>query len=111
MLAYGCGTTLSELEDDKNSVSLDSKIGRLKIQNSVDCTFPLPKSAEALLATIAAAHAVFYVPFKGPSKTLVEVVYCKALNFNIQMSGASKKVVASMLQLAASDDAAAPAAR
>ena len=101
MLAFGCGTTLSELEDAANSVSVDLTCRRLAVQGMTTFSFPAPESAvtrdlilATLLATIAAVHAALYLPFKRPVKTMIEIVYKMALKFNIKLSPAAKKVVA-----------------
>ena len=90
LLVFGCGTTLSELEDHKNSVSVTPE--GLSIQGTIS-GFQVPESKLELIATMAAAHAAFYLPFKGPSKTVMEIVYRKALNFAISPSVSARKVM------------------
>ena len=55
--------------------------------------FKLPKTKIGEVATILAAHVVFYLPFRAPCKNLFEVLYKKALNINISLSKASQKTL------------------
>ena len=89
-LAHGCGTTVGELADPRNAVRCIEGSG-LEVQGA-----ELPLDQEAPLAAVAAAaaaHAVFYCPFRGPSKTLMEVIYYRAVKGRIPLSKAAKKVL------------------
>ncbi|XP_043223506.1 uncharacterized protein LOC122382351 [Amphibalanus amphitrite] len=94
MLAHGCGTTMSELEDCRNSARLQPTTGRLETQDTEwDVT---PESRVAAVVIMAAVHAVLYIPFGGPCKTLFEVLYNKALGFCVSLGASAKKVVNAM---------------
>ena len=93
LLVYGCQTTMSDLGDERNTVYL--KAGRMSIQGTL-CPFSMPESPTEILATMPAAYAVFYLPFRGPSRALFEVLYRKALGFSTPISGMGQKVLAKM---------------
>ena len=88
-LVIGGGTTISELQDGRNSVSVHPETQCLVS----DVKYRLPNSEMKMLAAFAAAHAVLYLPFRGPSMILFEVIYARVMKFAIPLSAAENAIL------------------
>lgn len=71
MLDFGAWNALSKLEDGRNSVSVHLTAGHMKMQDT-ECNFTVPGSKITVVATMAAAHPAYYLPFRWPRETLIE---------------------------------------
>ena len=102
MLAFGCGTTLSELDDSRNSVSIHPTTWHLQTQDT-KWEFHLPESKVAVVGTMAAIHAVLYLPFRGPCKMLFGIIYNRAMDFSIVLSAGAKNILMGMINADGAD--------
>ena len=93
--SYRISVSISDLKDERNSVSVGEE-ATIQVQGA-HISYGQPTSKIETLAMITAAHAVFYQPFHGPCKALLEVLYRKTPNSSTPVGAVAKKIL-SMVQ-------------